>query len=475
MRVFDLVDEGLGNASYLIDVGEGRGLVIDPSRDPRPYLRLAAEHGLRVAFAAETHVHADFVSGGRELAGLGAELLAPGGAGLAFPHRGLADGDEVDLGGLTLRAMHTPGHSPEHLSYLLLDGTQPAAQPTTQQAAQPVAVFTGGALIVGGIARTDLAEPERTEAWSRRAYGSARRLLALPDELPVYPTHGPGSFCSATGAGKRTSTVGWERIHNPLLAGAGTDPDTDPDADTFVARLTSSLGSYPGYFDRLPALNRRGAPRHGLTRPVLPKLTAAHVRELLSAGALPVDARPVESFAAGHIPGAISIAARPAFATWLGWLVAEDRPVVLVLDDDQDREAVVEACLKVGHDALAGELDGGIEAWRAYGGGVATIPLIDAAGSERRHVLDIRQRAEWLAGHVPGATHCELGSLPERADTVAGELAATGPTAVMCMHGERSMTGASLLAAAGARELVVTSDGPKEWTQAHGQDLELAQ
>lgn len=289
MDVQVLVDDGLGNASYLIDLGDGRALAVDPARDPRPYLE-RAEH-LTVAYAADTHVHADFVSGGRELAGLGARLLAPAAAALSYGHRGLADGEEVDLGALTLRAVATAGHSPEHLSYLLLEGSR------------PVAVFTGGALIVGGVARTDLAEPG---------------------------------------------------------------------------------------------------------------------------------------------------------------------PVVLVLADGQDRDAVVEACLKVGQDALAGELDGGMAAWAGDGRPTATTPLVDPGEADGRRLIDVRQRPEWEAGHVPEAVHHELGALPGAARALGG----AEPVTVMCGHGERAMTGASLLAAAGARRTAALRGGPAEWAAAHGRNLE---
>jgi glyoxylase-like metal-dependent hydrolase (beta-lactamase superfamily II) len=246
-RIWPLPCEGLGNGSYLAEVGSGVALAVDPGRDPRPYLGLAATHRLRVAFTADTHVHADFVSGGRELAGLGARLLAPAGAGLSFPHQELRDGEDLDLGGLTLRALATPGHTPEHLSYLLLDGTR------------PVAVFTGGALIVGGVARTDLAGPARAEEWTRVAYRSARALLGLPPGLAAYPTHGPGSFCAAGETGEHISTIGQERAGNPLLAGN--------DEDAFTRQVLERLGSYPAYFARMPGVNRRGAPRHGTSRP----------------------------------------------------------------------------------------------------------------------------------------------------------------------------------------------------------------
>ena len=450
-RIWAIPDAGLGNHSYVAEVADGLALAVDPARDPRPYLDLAAAHRLRVAFAAETHVHADFVSGGRELAGLGARLLAPAGSGLAFDHEELRGGQELDLGGLTLRALATPGHTPEHMSYLLLDGTRPAA------------VFTGGALIGGGVARTDLAG--LAEPATRAAYRSGQALLGLPAELAIYPTHGPGSFCSAGSADERPATIGQARSAAPLLAAA--------DEDTFTAALLAGLGSYPAYFGWLSGVNRRGAPRHGTTRPPLAGLTAAHVAELAAGGATVMDARPVEAFAAAHIPGSVSNALRPAFATWLGWLASRDRPLAVVLEAGQDRGELVEACLKVGYDNLAGELDGGIAAWRAAGLAAASIPLVDAADPAAvspRQLLDVRQDAEWAAGHIPGSAHRELGALagPGGAGVPDG---ADGPVAVMCEHGERGMTGGSLLAARGI-EVSVLLGGPADWAKATGEPLE---
>jgi len=457
-RVWPVADAGLGNSTYVAEVAGGLALVVDPGRDPRPYLDLAAAHRLRIAFAAETHVHADFVSGGRELAGLGARLLAPAGSGLAFGHEKIRDTQELDLGGLTLRALATPGHTPEHLSYLLLDGTE------------PVAVFTGGALIAGGVARTDLADPASAGPATWAAYRSARALLALPDALAVYPTHGPGSFCSPGPGGERTTTIGREKAANPLLAAA--------DEDAFTAALLAGFGSYPAYFDWMPAINRRGAPRYGTARPVLAGLTAAHVAELAAAGATIVDARPIEAFAAAHVPGSLSNALRPAFATWLGWLADPRRPLVVVMDAGQDRGELVEACLKIGYDNLAGELDGGIAAWRAAGRATASIPLVEASeaaaseggwGGGRGQVIDVRQDSEWAAGHIAGAAHRELGALAGPGATAG---LAGAPAIVMCEHGERGMTGASLLAAAGTAGVSVLRGGPADWAKAASESLE---
>jgi glyoxylase-like metal-dependent hydrolase (beta-lactamase superfamily II)/rhodanese-related sulfurtransferase len=443
-----IVDEGLGNSSYLVDLGDGRALAVDPSRDPSPYLAAAERAGLQVAFTAETHLHADFVSGSAELAAFGAHVLAPAAGGLELPHKGLGDGDEVDLGGLALRALATPGHTPEHVAYLLLDG------------GRPVALFSGGSLLVGAVARTDLIAPDRTEELARSLWRSLQeRILTLPDDLPVYPTHGAGSFCSAPAGGERTTTIGREKQANPLLAA--------PDEDAFVARLLAGLGSYPRYFLRMRGVNRRGPRLYGLEPPTLMPLPVDEVRRLVDGGALLVDARPVADFAAGHVPGSLSIPLRPVFGTWLGWLAENDRPLVFVLDDGQDRADLVRQARNVGFEDLAGELAGGIPSWAAAGQPLSSIPLVEPAGLDPARTLDVRQASEFVAGHVPGAVHVELGGLAQ----ALGELP-DGPLTIACGHGERAMTAASLLAVTGRHDLSVLVGGPDDWQAATGRALQ---
>jgi glyoxylase-like metal-dependent hydrolase (beta-lactamase superfamily II)/rhodanese-related sulfurtransferase len=445
-EIVTIRDEGLGNSSYLVELGDGRGLVLDPSRDPGPYLAAADRHGVRLAYTAETHLHADFVSGSRELAANGTTVVAPAAAHLGFPHRGLGDGDEVDLGGLSLRALATPGHTPEHLAWLLADG------------ARPLALFSGGSLLVGAVARTDLISPDRTEELARALWRSLHeRVLPLPDDLPVYPTHGAGSFCSAPTGTEPATTIGREKTTNPLLAA--------PDEDAFVKLLLGGLGSYPRYFLRLRQTNRRGPRVYGATPPPLAPLTLDQVRQLVAAGAELVDARSIAAFAAGHIPGALSIPLRSAFATWLGWLVADDRPLVVVMDPDQDRYELVRQALKVGYERLAGELAGGMAAWQAAGLPVARIPLVGLDGVEGRRVLDVRQDAEFAAGHISGAVHVELGALTDPAGLPGG------PLAVICGHGERAMTAASLLTRQGRHDVTVVNGGMSAWAEA-GRRLE---
>ncbi|MPZ89037.1 MAG: MBL fold metallo-hydrolase [Nitriliruptorales bacterium] len=449
MDIVPIVDEGLGNSAYVVGLGEGLAAVVDPSRDPSRYQRAAEPRGWRLAFSVETHLHADFVSGSRELAALGAQVIAPADAGLAFPARGLHDGDEIDLGGLTLRALATPGHTPEHLAYLLADG------------ARPLGVFTGGTLITGGVARPDLLGPEQTEPLARAAYRSLHeRLLTLPDDLPVWPTHGAGSFCSAGGDGGRTSTIGNERRANPLLRA--------PDEDTFVAHLLTGLGSHPPYFLELRTVNRGGPRVYGGQPPVPTRVDVPAFRRALDGGAELIDVRPIADFAAGHLPGSLSIALRDQFATWLGWLVDRARPFVVVASRDTDRALLVRECLKIGYERLLGELDGGVAAWGAAGLPLQQIPLVEPGDAlTDRPVLDVRQRAEWSGGHLPDAVHVELGMLAR--DTAA---APNAPVTVHCGHGARAMTGASLLARAGREDLSVLHGSPAELATARGQELE---
>ncbi|MDX5969970.1 rhodanese-like domain-containing protein, partial [Rhodococcus opacus] len=342
-----------------------------------------------------------------------------------------------------LRALMTPGHTHEHLSFLLLDGDT------------EVGVFTGGSLIVGSAARTDLLGPDRTEVLAREQYASLQRLVALPGDVAVWPTHGAGSFCSAPPGADRTSTIARERATNPLLAAR--------DEDAFVDQLLGSLGSYPPYFRRLGEINRAGPPLLDHD-PVLPSLTVDTVRARLAEGAVLIDVRPLARFAAAHIPGALSIPLRPVFASWLGWLAPADRPLIIVRDQDQDVNEILWQGLKIGYDNLIGELDGGLAAAELE---VATTALTGPEAVEGVRVLDIRQRPEYLAGHLPGAVHIELGALADRVDDLPRE-----PTVVMCGHGERAMGAASLLERAGHRNLTVLEGGPDDWAAATGRTLE---
>jgi glyoxylase-like metal-dependent hydrolase (beta-lactamase superfamily II)/rhodanese-related sulfurtransferase len=416
------VDEGLGHSSYLIDLGDGVAALLDPPRFPIGHESFAERKHLRIAWTIDTHSHADYVTGSPGLAArTGATFIAPAASRFEIPHQPVGDGDRIALNpDVSIVAVATPGHTPDHHAYVI------------EESGQPVALFTGGSLMVGTVGRTDLCGPELAKPLAHDMYRSLRRFDDLGDDLPVYPTHGAGSFCSAPGAAARTSTLGRERSTNPLFQ--------ITDEAEFVERLLAGFGTFPTYFSRLPELNRRG-PRCYDALPTLEHLDADAVELQIAAGALLVDVRPFAAFGAGHVPGSLSNALRPVFASWLGWLVASDRPVVFVLDQGQDRAELVRQCLDIGHEVLAGELDGGIDAWTASGRPLAYVPVV-GIDHLSQVVVDVRQRDEYLAGHVPDARNIELGALPH-------VTALEGLVTVMCGHGERAMTAASILLAPG--------------------------
>jgi glyoxylase-like metal-dependent hydrolase (beta-lactamase superfamily II)/rhodanese-related sulfurtransferase len=443
-----VVDAGLGNSAYVVDLGDGRALAVDASRDLRAVRAITRSRGLQIAFAADTHLHADFLSGAVQLAAEdGAEILGSAAGHRLFPHRGLADGDDVDLGGLTLQAWSTPGHTGEHLSYLLTDGTD------------LLGVFTGGSLIVGAAARTDLVSPDQTEALARAQYASLRRLAALPDATAIYPTHGAGSFCSAPPSAERTTTIGREKAANPLMAA--------PDEDAFAKMLLSSLGSFPAYFGLLAEKNRQG-PAVLRGEPALTALDVARVQTLKNGGTQIIDVRPAIAYADAHIPGSLAIPLRDAFATWLGWLVPSlGTSLVFVRDPDQDPAEIAWQALKIGYDNLAGELAGGMPAWARAALPVAAIPRLNYTQVDSAHVVDVRQAGEYQGGHLPGALNIELGVLDEFAPAVTGR-----PVVTMCGHGERATTAASVLERSGQTGVAILLGGPDDWARATSRPLE---
>lgn len=446
--VISVVDEGRGNSAYLVDLADGRALAVDSGHDLRGVRAAAQRRGLTAAYAADTHLHADFLSGARQLAASdGATELASTAGHREFPHTALADGDEVDVGGLMPRTLFTPGHTHERIAFEVLDGSR------------ALGVFTGGSLVVGSAARTDMVAPERTEELARAQDRSLQRLAGLDDDVAVWPTHGAGSFCSAPPGVERTSTIGAARATNALLP-TGSE-------EVFVRKLLDSLGTFPPYFLRLGEINRRGPVL--VECDALTPLPLAEVRRLRLAGAEVVDVRPVANFAAAHVPGSVSIPLRPGFATWLGLLVPTNWPIVIVRNADQDSAEIVWQARKVGYDHIAGELDGCLSSWADAGEPTTSIALLtpDELGGGR--VLDIRQYNEFASGHLPGADHVELGQLTTR----AGDLP-SGPTVVMCGHGERAMGAASLLERAGHRDVSILDGGPDSWVEATGKSLEVS-
>jgi hydroxyacylglutathione hydrolase len=371
--------------------------------------------------AIETHLHADFIGGARELAhAVGAQVYAAAAARYEGPHTAVAPDDVLGFGDVSVEILPTPGHTPHHIALMLRSGDRRS-------------LFSGGSLLVGSVARTDLVSPDRTEELARAQFQSLRRIAALPDDTELYPTHGSGSFCSAGAARSRTSTLGAERTAGSLFA--------IEDEDTFVKTLLAGYGSYPRYFAALSEVNRVGAPPVDRLPPVS-ELSADAARAAVDSGAWLIDGRPVEMWARGHASGAISNEVRPAFASWLGWVVPFGERVVLMLEPDQVDEAVL-LCRRIGVDRIEGWTR--FATWREAGLPVSAVDLVTPADARTRKatLLDVRQHAEVAARRIPGALHLELG------DLIAGHLPPVGPVIAFCGHGERSATAVSLLERAG--------------------------
>lgn len=439
--VHALRDDALANTSYLVEVGDGRAVAIDPPRDVDRHVALAKQLGVEIVATLDTHVHADYVSGATELAATGATAVVPDGAAASWAHRGIGDDEAIELGSVSLRALATPGHTPEHVAYVL------------EVEGEPMGVFTGGSLILGGAARTDLLGAERTEELARAQFHSLQRLAKLPDATALYPTHGAGSFCLAAATTVADPTIGSERRANPLL---GID-----DEDAFVEALTRGFGTFPTYYAHLQALNQAGPPPIAtLGEP--PALSAEEVAQRVEDGAWLMDARPIHEWASGHPRGAVSNELRPAFASWLGWAVPFGAPVVLLVEPERRAEAV-RLARRIGYDDLA-FLDGGFDAWRGAGLPVDTVEEVDPAAARARQregavLLDVRQSAELDALGIPGAQHLELG------DLIAGATPDAREVITFCGHGERSATAASLLERRGVQVANLVG-GTAAWVEA---------
>ncbi|MFD7626464.1 rhodanese-like domain-containing protein [Streptomyces sp. NPDC059851] len=430
----------LGDTSYLLVSGDEAALV-DPQRDSWELMESCADRGVRIRYALETHVHNDYVSGALEVrAATGATVAGPARAPYAFDHLGLAEGDEITIGDVTVRALETPGHTVEHTSYLVFDGPRP----------EPAAVFTGGSLLVGTAGRTDLSGPDHTEELARAQYHSLRRLALLPDTTRVLPTHGAGSSCSAgPAAEERTTTVGAERRTNPALTTA---------EEEFVSGRMTGLPPYPAYYHHMAPVNRSGPPVLGGPPPLRP-LTPAAVEGLAGGGAQIVDGRDRAAFAAAHLPGSICEELDDRFASLVAEVVPFGTRLVLVLPEPAEeagREAVRQL-LRIGYDDIAGHLVGGVDAWAAAGRPLRSFRTADAAElaghlAERR-ILDVRP--EHPDGGIPGALVVPLAELPRR----LGALPRDREFWTVCGSGRRATIAASLLDRAGIPVTAVTRGG----------------
>jgi hydroxyacylglutathione hydrolase len=444
-EVVRFTDPGLGNDAYVI-VADDVALALDPAREVHRYVDAAEERNARIVAAVETHLHADFVSGARQLAARGADVYASASGELAFPHRAVRDGERIEVNGLALRALATPGHSPEHLSYLV-------------EEADPPILFTGGALIPGGAARTDLLGEERTVELARLLYRTLHeRLDEFPDETLVHPTHGGGSFCSTGGplSKDRSTTLGFERKHNPLL--------TANSEESFLETLLSGYGLYPPYFLRLREVNRTG-PRVLDDAPALPELEPADVERELSSDSWALDVRATTAYAAGHLRRSVTVPlSGGSFAVRLGWVIPWGTRLVLVAGDEaMARKAAVKAA-GIGYEDVAGWVT--FEFLRDASMAVAKNPLVDAEevarqleGPDPPIVIDVRHPPEWKEGTLPGAMTVEFGVL---ARSIPDELRRE-PIIAYCASGARAGVAASLLERAGIDSVAVFPGGPTEW------------
>jgi len=454
MELRQFVIEGLGHISALvIDDAARVAAVVDPRRDVDLYLDEARTRGLRISHVVETHLHNDYVSGARELAAAtGAEHVHAAGAELRHEHRAVRGDETFDLGSLRFHVLETPGHTPEHLSYSVSD---------LSRAAEPQLLFTGGSLLVGAVGRTDLLGAGHAEAYARQMHASLHdRLLPHEDSVMVLPTHGGGSLCSKDIATTPWSTLGFERRHDPLLA--------IDEVEAFVRALLADQPAFPRYFARMRPTNQAGpAPLAGVPGPR--PLGVDAVRALLAGDGLIIDARSPAAYAAGHVPGSLSIPAGSSFGTWLGWVVPHDRPLVLLLDSADDWDRQIRQALRIGHENLVGYLAGGLAVWRASGGPVeagASISVEELRALLGREpemlVIDVRQASEFEAGHVPGARHLHAGDLPER----LAELPRDRPIAAVCASGYRSSVAAGLLRQAGFSDVSAVRGGLPDWRAA---------
>lgn len=448
----------LAHASYLIgDAGEA--VVVDPQRDVEQYLEVAAAQGLTIRGVIETHLHADFVSGHRELAQrTGAAIYIGEGSGASFPHVPVRDGMELRLGRVVLRFLQTPGHTPESVSVLVRDEAAPE---------RPARVLTGDTLFIGDVGRPDLvgAKGHSPEAMAAMLYDSLHdKLLRLPDDVEVYPAHGAGSACGRFISDARTSTIGQERRTNWALQIA--------DRDAFVQQMTADLPPPPQYFAADAELNRQGAVALG-ELPTPSCLAPDGFAARIAAGARVLDVRDVAAFGRSHVPGATHIGLAGQFASWAGTLLKMGEPIVLVADDlERAREAQIRLA-RVGYETVQGCLDGGMAAWTAAGRPFERVPQIEVAELAGRlrggdvQLIDVRRPAEHAAGHVPGARPIPLDALAAR----LGEIDRGRQAVLICGSGYRSSIACSLLQRAGITDVVNVAGGHGAWKKA---GLELA-
>jgi hydroxyacylglutathione hydrolase len=441
----------LAHASYLLG-SEGEGIVVDPQRDVELYLEAAQKQGLAIRHIFETHLHADFVSGHRELAArTGATIYLSRAAGATFPHVAVDDSYKLRVGKLNLEVLATPGHTPESISLLVTDD---------ENAQKPWAVLTGDTLFIGDVGRPDLSPTHTPVQLAGMLHDSLnQKLMTLPDGVLVYPAHGAGSLCGRNMRAERFSTIGTERLTNYALQ--------IRDRDEFVRQMTSNLPARPDYFLEDAAINRAGAPALS-DLPELKPIAPRELKTMLDEGAVALDVRPGNEFVAAHVPGSVSIPLSGQFASWAGAVLGlSAKPVLVAANQAQVSEARVRLA-RIGIEDVAGYLDGGVEGWREASLPVAQVKQITAQELATRMangslgVLDVRREAEFEAGHIEGADWHPL----DRFKAALPEISKDATVAVHCKSGYRSLIATSMLMRAGYHNVVDLAGGFDAWAGA---------
>lgn len=445
----------LAHASYLIG-SNGEAAVVDPQRDVDQYIEEASARGLKIKYVLETHLHADFVSGHRELAArTGAEIVFGHRAGAEFPHRAVRDGEELRVGNVVLLALETPGHTPEGISWVVIDEADPSASRK---------VLTGDTLFIGDVGRPDLVGSKgyTAEQMAGMLYDSLHgKLLTLDDEVEIYPAHGAGSACGRNIGKETSSTIGLQRRTNYALR--------PMPREEFIKLMTSDLPEAPSYFSMDAEINRRGAGM--LAEITAPPLTAQEVNKRMQQGAVVLDVRESTSFANGHLPGSLNIGLKGNYASWSGSLIKPSDSLILVGDGKDEIDEAVTRLARVGLENVAGYLDGGILAWHSAGLELETTPQISVdelraqltIDGRKLQIVDVRAPGEFSSGHLPGAKNLPLPELERRFER---ELDPSQPTAVVCAGGYRSAAAASILQRHGFQSLYNIIGGTSAWVSA---------
>lgn len=452
--------DGLSHYSYIVGCNQtGEVAIVDPKRDLDDYLARAYENRWKIKYVLETHIHADYASGAKELAQTtGAELILSGydegeDYEVKFPHKEIYDWEEFNLGGIRIRALHTPGHTPEHLSFLVFDHARSTRQ--------PVLMLSGDFVFAGSLGRPDLLGKKATAGLAKHLYKSVRKLLEFPGELEIYPAHGAGSLCGAGMGESPHTTLGMERISNPYL-----DPDLTEEG--FVNKVTSSVPRFPEYYKKMKELNSEGPPAlGGINFP--PSLTVDEMEKARKKDGVFLDLRHPLAFGGGHIPGSINLGQGTMISNWAPWVVSYNKPLFLIAEYPGDIESAVRRLYQVGLDNIEGcfiEMEIWVHAGKTYD----TITQVPAArvnemlnqNDREFEILDVRRESEWEEGHIEGARYLYLGDLPAK----AGALSSRKPLYVICGGGYRSSLATSILRNKGFQNIFNIYGGMTSWKAA---------